>query len=500
MNPTLQAIISPKEVVRILFVYKNRWLIPTVLLGALATAYAVWRPATWEASQALIVRNEAANNASGPGKFREVNEMKTAQETILELVKSQGVLAAALQEVGPPADYRQSDAAWPAPRDVAGVRENVKLAAPKGAEFGLTEVFYLRVQDRDRSRAVALTGAIWDRLQNRLRQLRNAKAQSMSDELGKTVQLAKADLAESTQRLTVFEKQVGSDLSELQALLESGFGDSTLGRTITEIRNELRQIRSTCNANQQLLDLLREAEEDPDRLIAMPNRLLVSQPALQRLKDGLVDAQLRTAALQGTMSDEHPLVQSAKESEQEVGRHLHNELTIAIRGLEVEVRLNSEREAMLDDQLARTTGRLDTLAGLHATYANQVAETKHRAVLVERAEQNLAEARAAHAGAKASSLISRIDAPDAGIDPVGPSRAMIVLIGLAGGLLAGFGVLFLSVQPSRPAADAARAPQNPETEAAAIPLPAETATPALPPGRNLSFKQALHKIGYGSSA
>ena len=56
------------------------------------------------------------------------------------------------------------------------------------------------------------------------------------------------------------------------------------------------------------------------------NRLLDSQPALRRLKDGLVDAQLRTAALQGRMSAEHPEVISAKEAETQVAARVHAEL------------------------------------------------------------------------------------------------------------------------------------------------------------------------------
>ena len=45
--------------------------------------------------------------------------------------------------------------------------------------------------------------------------------------------------------------------------------------------------------------LLKQAEADPTALVAAPCRLLDSQPALRRLKDGLVDSQLRTANLQG---------------------------------------------------------------------------------------------------------------------------------------------------------------------------------------------------------
>ena len=122
------------------------------------------RTPTWEASQALIVRNEAANNETGPGKFAETDEMKTVQETILELVKSRGVLAAALEEdwTAKPVTTKQPVTAWPtADQDVADVRDAVKLNPPKGAEFGMTEIFYLTgPRPRSRARTEALTGAI----------------------------------------------------------------------------------------------------------------------------------------------------------------------------------------------------------------------------------------------------------------------------------------------------------------------------------------------------
>ena len=96
---------------------------------------------------------------------------------------------------------------------------------------------------------------------------------------------------------------------------------------------------------------------------------------------------------------------------------------------------------------------MQNLAAVRAEYANQAAEVKNRSVLLERAQQNLAEARAARASAKAASLISRIDAPDAGIRPIGPGRAVIALCGVLGGLLAGFGLLFL-VAPANAGAPA----------------------------------------------
>ena len=321
--------------------------------------------ATWEASQALMVRNEASNAEKSPGKFSYPEEMKTVQETILEVAKSRSVLAAALREVGPPADCRDT-AAWPTERDIVEARKNIKLAPPKGAEFGKTEVFYLNVQAEDRERSVALNEAIFKQLQTHFQELRDAKAQSMVEELTKTVALAKTDLDRATAKVESTEKRVGSDLAELRSMQDMAASDSALRRSGEEIRAQLRENVLADKTNRQLLAVLAEAQDDPGRFVAMPNRLLESHPSLRRLKDGLIDAQLHTSSLLGTMSAEHPKVLAAKESEEEIGRTLHRELAIARRGVEVELRVLADRRVLLEDQLAKTNDRLTGLAAVRA--------------------------------------------------------------------------------------------------------------------------------------
>ncbi|HJT32133.1 MAG TPA: hypothetical protein VJ783_08820, partial [Pirellulales bacterium] len=166
---------------QILVTYHRRWLTPAVAVAGLTLAYAALRPNTWEAAQSIIVRNEAAGNLTEPGKFRHAEEMKTTQETILELAGSREVLRQALVEVGPPAGTATTSD-WPTAIDAADLAEMLKLAPPKGAEFGKTEVLYLTVRDRDPGRALALVSAISRQLQTRLQQLRDAKAQGMIDE------------------------------------------------------------------------------------------------------------------------------------------------------------------------------------------------------------------------------------------------------------------------------------------------------------------------------
>ena len=98
---------------------------------------------------------------------------------------------------------------------------------------------------------------------------------------------------------------------------------------------------------------------------------------------------------------------------------------------------------------------------------NVLSETTNRARLLDRAEQNLTNARSDGAGAKAASLITSVDVPDTGTSPVSPSGFVILLGGLLGGLLAGVGVVLLTApapaapitapQSSSPAADLATA-------------------------------------------
>jgi uncharacterized protein involved in exopolysaccharide biosynthesis len=216
------------------------------------------------------------------------------------------------------------------------------------------------------------------------------------------------------------------------------------------MENEIRQAQLAHRNNEELLALLLEAQQDHAQLLATPNRLLESQPALRRLKDGLVDAQLRTAQLQGNMSASHPQVLAAVEAEVEIRRHLHNELALAIRGLQVELRLTNERLSSLKLQLGNSRERMTRLAGLRAAYVNLVQEVTQRNKMLEQTRKDLSEARSSQAAALTASLISRVDEPDTGSRPVSPGRTLIVLIGLASGLLTGAGVLCLTVTPQSP--------------------------------------------------
>jgi uncharacterized protein involved in exopolysaccharide biosynthesis len=424
--------------------------VPAIAVAIVFGVVVLVRKPTWEASQALVVRNEAVGTQDIPGKFRHSDELKAILDTVLELSKSRTVLLETLVEVGPPADYADPSV-WPTDGDIDGLLDGVKVSPPKGAEFGKTEIFYLKVKSSDRERAVALANALCGRIEAHYGRVRNDKAESAMSELAESHRLALADVHESTVRLTSLETEVGGDLSELRHLHQGASnGDSDLRRRMLEMQSELRQARVALGSRKHLLEALQDARIDNTRLLSLPNGMLETLPALRKSKDNLIDAQVRTSTLLGSMSSVHPSVRAAVVAERELASHLNEELTAAIRGVEIDRQAAEERVASLVGQVNSVEARLQRLAGMRAEYSATVAEAEQRSKLASEVERKLVEARAAHASAEKASLISRVDSPDTGSKPVGPSTTILLLAGLAGGLVVGAGVLVLTVEPSTP--------------------------------------------------
>ena len=418
---------------------------PVVVLTVLGGFYAAAVPPKWRASQAFLVREEAAGGAR-LGRFDSGEALKTAQETLLELARNSSVVADALRQAGPSEDL-PTDPSWPTEKDIRSLQEAVTVTAPKGAEFGKTEVIYLSVTATSRERALALVVALSRSLQRYSQQLRDRKAQSIIAELEEQVRLAEAALEQATGRLQQMEGQVGSDLGELRNLNDSGRGDSNLRTLMTHIKEALRGVEAGLAAKTQLLHLLQTAQKDPQSLAAAPNEMLDSLPTLRRLKEGLVEAQLRSAQVLGKMSPEHPLAQAALAAEQEVRDRLRKELVSAAEGLQTDLKVEQARAENLQHQLAEVQQRLDRLASLRADYSNLVNEVRQRNEILDRAAKALAEAKAAQAAAKSSSLLTPLEGPETDSRPLGPGPISILLSACVGGWLMGAGLVFLIYPP-----------------------------------------------------
>ena len=421
---------------------KKSWIVTsTVVCTGLGFMAAVMHRPTWQASQAMLIRDAAIASISVPGRFSDADSRKAAQETVVELAHSPTVVLAALERVGAPSRWSGSD--WPSTRDVEATSALIDLRAPQGAEFGSTEMFYLLVQQSNKERAVHLTRCLGEELERHLQELRTRKAHGTVDELGRSFRLATDELKQATQELSEFEVSVGQDVVELKALTSTGSTDSSLQRNLNEVKNELRRAHQQHDTNRHLLNLLKSMVSEPEKILGTPNELLESQPGLRRLKDGLVDAQLLSSRLSGELSDVHPRVISARSAEKEIRRELAREVASAVNGLTAALDLTGNRAQSLESQCSQIEQRLKKIVPLRAEYKNRLDEVERRNQVLQSAEKNFSEAKADQAAAQTASLMTRWGEPITGSSPIGVGRTSLVMVGLFGGIVLGVGIVVL---------------------------------------------------------
>ncbi len=370
---------------------KMRIVIYTTLLFTIVSGiYINTYSDVYETSQAIIVRNDTSHVESGPGKFRYPEEMKNHQEVLVELARNM----------------------------------DAKIKPPKGAELGKTEICYL-------------VGGSFDTLQSQFQNLRAAQARSMLAELTKSRNIAKINLDTATQRLSKVEKKLGGDLAELRSMQEWTTGDSTLRRTVEELRAKLADLDNQSKLYQELLLAINDMED-----VVLPTRILETHPPLKKLKEGLSDAHLRTAFLLGTYTENHPKVIAAIESERAAHDKLKQELALAHKGIKLECGMLTVTRNSLAKQLVTVEGRLQNLAGLRAEYVNAVAEVKNYSTFLDQTEKNLFEARTL---VHNDSLILKVGEPKITLKQ--PTRLVVFLTSIVGGLLTGIGLVLLIYPP-----------------------------------------------------
>ncbi len=437
-----------KHVRTVTFLFAPLWAGSALLFGVTGLGYAWVRSELWEARQPLVVRDEAGRSVERLGRFASQSELKAAQETLLEMARSPEVVAAALRSIGPPPGLRPprhgEAAVWPSQERIDAVASSwVNVMAPKGSEFGNTEVVYMHVKAESRSRAAAFSVAMLDHLKEYLREVRRVRADSIVSELTEARDLAQKDLDSVAARMRKIEVEFGSDLGELRSLSEMITGDGTNRRELETTTRELQQAELELRKLESLHELLLTGTEDPQQLLISGHELLSSQPSLERLKTGLLEAQLRTSQLAGTLTADNPKLRAAISHENEIRDRIREEAESVVRAMRPTLRLERDRVARLQDKAASLRGRLQKLAGSRTDYATLEAEMRHRSEQLASAESALAEAEATRSASMATNLLVALGPPQVADRPAGASASVLTLAGTSAGLIFGFGIVFL---------------------------------------------------------
>ena len=431
-----------KHVRHVLTLFAPLWISSAILFGGIGTTYALLREDRWSARQSLVIRDEATGAVERLGRFASRSDLKAAQEMILEMTQNPDVVAAALTQIGPPEGSQTPQ--WPSRQLVdQTASEHVNLVAPQGSQFGSTELVYLEVQARTPRRAEAFCRAMFDHLTDHLRQIRRVRSDSLIEELTRTRDLAEQDLAAATGRMRQIEVEFGSDLGELRNLTETISGDGTSRRSLQQITDQLREAELELQRLEQLQQVLARGATDPQSLLVSSNELLSLHPALLRMKQGLVDAQLNTRRLASIYTTEHPEFRAAESTEREIVQQLIEEAGAATEAMQPAVSLAQARVERLRSREASLIERLNRLAQVRTDYAKLDAEVRHRTEQLASAERALSEAQASRSAALSTSLLSSLGPPQVGDSPVGPSTTLLAVASIAAGLLFGLGVVFL---------------------------------------------------------
>ncbi len=431
-----------KHIRNVLVLFLPLWLGAAGLFGFSGMAFSLFRSSVWSARQPLVVRDQAGGAIDRLGRFGSTTELKAAQETILEMVQNPEVVGPALRQIGPPSGT--TDASWPSTRVTDSVASDaVNLRAPKGSEFGNSEVVYLEVKANTAERAEQFCRAMYDRLTEHHRMVRRIRADSIIDELTHARDLAKQNLDEAAARMSVIEVQFGSDLAELRNLSDTISGDGTTRRTQEETARDLQIAELDLEKLESLYGLLVAGSKDPTALVISGGDLLTSQPSLQRLKDGLIDAQLATSQLSGNYTELHPKRRTAMMAETEIKNRIQQETQAVIRAMQPTMTLERDRVTRLRAKNASLTERLAKLAEVRTHYAKIDAEVRQRTTLLGESEKALSDAQASRSAALSTDLIAELGPPQVGDSPVGPSGLVLTIGSTMAGLIFGLGTVFL---------------------------------------------------------
>jgi len=439
-----------KNILRGIIVWAPLWIITTFIFGALGVFYAFFlKTDTYIASQALLVRDEANGAVMRLGRFQSQTEMKAAQETILEMAKSHQVVREALVAIGEPPKLVN----WLLPASFSGdypskelveetANQAIQVHAPKGTEFGTTEIIYLDVKSNSKEHARLLNKALCDALESRLQQVRRARADGVILELVSARDSRRHALTEATQVLVEVEQAAGSDLTDLRGLTETVGSNSSSRAELEQIKNEIRQAEATRQALVSDREMLVKASEDPQGFLLAPGSVLNAHPGLKRMREGLADSQIQGAHILGKFTTEHPSAIASQSAQEAIASRFAQELKAAITTVDADLALVDLKLQRLDVQKQKSEERLASIAKSRAAYANLVAEVKSKTSLLESAERELAGAQAARDASLSTSLLTRLDAPIVSDRPTGPGRTTLSGLSAMAGLVFGLGIVF----------------------------------------------------------
>lgn len=421
-------------------------LIAGIIVFVAIAAYAILKPSEWEASQPLVVRAEAMEGSNLPGRFDSDQQRRQLLDTLVAVLQSRQVLEAALREVGPVGAI--CNGPFPRVADIERLQRSVRVVPPSDTDFGTTDLIYLKVRDSRPERAIRLAKSLVKQADRQLRQILVTKAQATLDELTQAEKNAMDGMKTLTQQVQAIETQLGLDGLTLRSY-EEKLDETSLRAAIDDLDDQIAELESRIPTQNELIRLLRETTVSPETLSSIPSTLLENYPTLSHFQEALREAEIKLIELRGQYADEHPSVLAAQLALSDLINRIREEIPAVIQTIENEQRLSLTQKQFLEQKRQEEESKMESILAVLPQYRELMARLRSQSEAVRTAQQRLVVARAAVAAAESAQLMTPVEPPRTGNQPVGPGKMTIIAGGMVSAIFFAFCV-FLWINPAVP--------------------------------------------------
>ena len=425
-------------------------VLPVVVCLLLAALHIFLGGRSYRATQSLAVRDDLLGESFKPGRYTSLESLKNAQEIISHLARRPAVIRDALVAAFPA--KAKSLSSWPTDNQIEQYQALISVVGSNGAEFGKTEVVVLSVRQSTRAEAKVLVEQLAFQIERHLRSLRISQLQSMQAEQEQAVASLENSLIDFNRQLQQLETSLGADLGTLRALLENSSGQNEMLRALENIRAEKRAVQQEWERIGQQQALLAGFRNQPHSATWLSADLLNLHPTLKRLFDGLAEAQIKLTAERGRYTNQHSSVQAAEQALLEVQRHLMHEVGLIEQHLSNQNLMVTQNLERLGRAESEYEAKLAHIGRYRVEYQSLINELAKRTEALAKARNHLLELRSLAAPATELTLLTPVGEAQADTRPQGPSKSMILLISLLGGLAMGVGITALRIDPDELAA------------------------------------------------
>ncbi len=445
MQSTTDRPVSPRELANTIFIYQRMILLCTVLVGGAALVISYLEPKTWEASVKVWAQDQSAALRRANDHAPEIQtRVKMVLSNLRELIFARSVLEETLVRC---AAAEQADPPDAAHLEEQGdrLRRAITIEAPKGSDFGTTEIFFVRLRDRDPSHAERLLQSLLDAFHKRYEQLSTEQANHLYDEIRLQVGESRQLLGQSEQNLEAFVSELGADLLELHTLVNTTGGESDLRKSLNSVNERLTPALIELQERTRFLDQVQKARLSPEPIV-VPAFLLHEYGALDETSRSLVKAHLDLDAVAARYKPDHSEYRSTEDRLRRTEQTCRAQADLALRALEKDIAAKKQSLDYLAETKQGYVKRMAELANKSVQYAGLVEEVRQRRETVAEVEKRLSDAFHAQLTAAQDVLLSTVDPPRTDPNPVSPRRALNIGVGTVLGLLIGLGLAFLARQ------------------------------------------------------